>query len=368
MKRLFRFMTLLCAVLLTSYLAVQAHALERTPDIQKDVGAIGDNSASFDIGQSHTWIIRGDVPEGIGKALVYEISDVLNYRLTYERNSPVVTLYTRAGTELRLKREQHYILTEAVTEDEGRIVDSLSVSLTSSGMEYVAEHLGTGELRPEIRVYFRASINSSTSMGSTIPNDAHLLYINEEGEEFRVDSDIPEVHTGGINLINQDNEGSPLPGAVFLLARDATRAELERDYVLKDVLFVNGKDHGVVYVDFYTQRDMSGKKSDRVGTNEAGEACLYGLAYGTYYLVQIQGPEGYDALPEPIAVQINETSHLRAQDGWRTSEDQLVDNTRHILQSPFVIPNTGDRGIYGFVLMGIASLFTAACLIKQKRS
>lgn len=341
---------------------------EKGPDIQKDVTSLDNNSDSFDVAESHTWIIRGDVPAGIGNARQYEITDVLDYRLTYENGSPVVMLYTSEGVEVPLERDIHYTLTEGTATDaSGHSVDRFCISLTDEGMAYVAANLGSGSLKPEIRVYFRAVINTNASMGTTIPNDAHLDYTNSAGVDYDADSDIPEVHTGGIHLLKTDSAKEPLAGAEFMIAREATQAELEDETVLKEVISVRGKDLAVVFVDFYATAGMEGDKVYTAVTDEDGKAVVYGLAYGTYYLIETKAPAGYNLLAEPIVVQVDESSHITLDDNRTDTDGNPVDRTIRIINTKFILPDTGGMGTTVFTVGGLLILVAACLLLLSNR-
>ena len=327
---------------------------ETGPDIKKDVTEIENNSDSFDVGQEHTWILRGGVPAGIGSAQRYAISDTLDYRLTYVKGSPVVKLFTKAGEELSMTDDTFYTLAEGTAVVDGRTVDQFSVSLTAKGMAYVAGNLGEGSHLPEIRVYYRAAINENAGLGEQIPNQAHVDYLNSAGMDYDADSDIPEVHTGGIHLLKTDAEGNPLAGAELRIAREATEAELADESVVKQKLTVQGEVLDVVFVDFLPQADLSGEKVDRVVTGEDGKASFCGLAYGSYYLVETKAPGGYNLLTEPVAVQIDGESHLVTED---------KDPTVRIINTKFVLPETGGTGTALFTVVGLLIIGSAAILI-----
>lgn len=332
---------------------------ETGPEIFKDVTEIGKDSDSFDVGQTHTWIIRSTIPAGIGNAKKYVITDELDDRLTYEAGSPSVRLYTKAGTELTLSIGDHYTLEEG----ENRF----SISLTPAGMAYAANSQGEGEQEPELRVYFQAVINENAAMGETIPNDAHLEYTNSAGIQYEDDSDIPEVHTGGKNILKTDAESAPLAGATFKLARAATEEEILDTSVVKDILQVNGEDLTVVYVDFHATKDMSEEKVSEVTTDQEGKAAFYGLAYGEYYIVETKAPAGYNLLTQPIQITINESSHVTAEDKWLNSENQYADNTLQIVNTKFVLPETGGMGTALFTITGLGIIGTAGMLLFLNR-
>lgn len=337
---------------------------ETGPDIQKDVTRLDNNSDSFDVDEVHLWIIRGGVPAGIATAEKYVITDTIDYRLTYQKGSPVVKLFTRAGEELPLTNNTHYSLTEGSTQVDNRTVDRFAVSLTAEGMTYVADNLGEGESIPEIRVCFHAVINSNASMGENIPNQAHLDYTNSAGVDYDADSDIPEVHTGGTSILKTDAEGKILPGgATFKIAREATDAELENPDIIKEILTVNGEELTVVFRDFYPTEDLSGDKVYEVTTGEDGRAVIYGLAYGTYYIVETKAPAGYNLLTTPIRVTINKYSHLTEVHDVKDDDGKIIDNTILVINTKYVLPQTGGTGTAMFTLAGIAIIASACALL-----
>jgi fimbrial isopeptide formation D2 family protein len=210
---------------------------ETGPDIKKDVTAIENAHDTFNVDEIHTWIIRGGVPAGIAQAEKYVITDTLDYRLTLKENFVVkVGLETDpAGAEtVTLQPNQDYAVTVSqILDDDGNKVDTFEVALTADGMKAVAAAVsgGTGMVADyELRVYFDAVIDSDAQMGQEIPNQAKVDYVNATGMEYEAESDIPEVHTGGIHLRKTDVEGRPLAGAQFRIARPATEEEMTKDY------------------------------------------------------------------------------------------------------------------------------------------
>ncbi len=328
------------------------------PEIQKDVTAIENNSDTFDVGQVHTWILRGDVPAGIGEALTYRMEDTLDYRLTYQGNENVrLALQSdAAGAEnITLRPDTDYILTTAQSTDaESHPVDTFTVELTQAGRQAVAQTIaaaGGAVADYELRVYFDAVINQNTQMGQQIPNQAKLDYTNALGIHYESTSDIPEVHTGGTQLLKLDSQNkAPLAGASFQIARDATEAELADDAVLKQTLTVGDTEHTVVFAAVYPTADLSGEKTDVVTTDETGAAVFYGLAYGEYYLVETKAPAGYNLLQTPITVQIDAESHV---------QERVIT----VINTRFLLPETGGIGTTVFTVTGILLILAAPMVI-----
>lgn len=341
---------------------------ETGPDVYKDVTKLDNNEDSYAVDALHTWIIRGGVPAGIGNAQKYVITDIIDYRLTYQEGSPAVKLFTKAGEELTLTADTHYVLNEGTVvkefEDVGeKTVSQFTISLTADGMDYVAANLGSGSNIPEIRVYFQAAINANASMGEEIPNQAHLDYTNSAGVDYDSDSDTPKVYTGGINILKTDTAGETLADAVFKIAREATDAECKDNGIVKETLTVGEKTLTVVFEDFYPTRDLSGEKVNEVTTDAEGKAVIYGLPYGTYYIVETKAPAGYNLLTAPIEVSVSASSHLTEADDVKDENGVAIDNTVKVINTKFTLPETGGIGTTIFTVTGLAIIGTAGILL-----
>ena len=336
-------------------------------EIEKDVVEIGQQEGSMDVGQVHTWIIQSTIPSGLATGLRYEITDVLDYRLTYLGNIRVgvaqddgtVTREDRTnenetpayGESLWLTEGTDYSVTTGTMEDaQGHTVDSFTVALTSLGMEKVAEAVGEAWAEYELRVYFDAAIISNAVPGEEIPNQAEIHYTNNVGRDYEGKSDIPVVYTGGLRLhkVDASDTTRTLAGASFRLARLATETEVAEG--LSQKLTVDGVELDVVYVSFHTAADLSGETVTEVTTGESGEALFYCLAYGSYYLVETAAPEGYNLLPAPVAVTIDGTSHL---------EEQAVTVKN---SAKFQLPETGGMGTTLFLYVGCSLVAVALVL------
>lgn len=310
--------------------------IDEDVDIEKDVTEIDNDWSTYDVGQIHTWIIQTNIPAGLATGLKYEITDTLDYRLTFKGNV-VVTVHektAKAGENALLTLEEgtDYMLTvgtdAAIVEEKEFTVDTFKVALTSEGMQKAAAVLG---VEPEIRVYFDAMINENAQMGIEIPNQAHLEYTNNVGKEFEEDSDIPEVVTGGLKVIKIDaSNAGRLSGAKFALYREAENGTVQ--------ITVNGAAKKVALITELT-------------TAADGTAVYNGIAYGTYYLVETAAPENYNLLTEPVVVEVNADSHL---------EEGSAVTVRN--SAKFKLPETGGMGTTVFTVVGISVMGAAALL------
>ena len=328
-------------------------------DIDKDVISLGQDEASVEAYENHTWIISATVPEDIASGKYYWISDTLDNRLDYKGNVRVTVETANGETVAATLREGvDYTLTvkDEDSLSESKPSDSLEVSLTGTGRSAVASAIGDNAFSDyRVRVYFDAQINANAQIAERIPNQAKIKYTNSVNFDFDKESDRPEVYTGGINLLKVDSldHNRTLSGAVFEVYRPATADEtfLRVDYLEN----LEGISAPVVKMSFFTNPLLTGEKVTSVTSDENGRIAIYGLRYGEYYLKEIQSPAGYNLLGEPAKVTIDANSHIE-------ENVIMIENI-----SGTVLPETGGIGTEIYTFTGIALLAIGALLLLKKR-
>lgn len=320
-------------------------------DIEKDVINLGNDHATEDTYENHTWIISATIPSDIAFGKKYVISDTLDNRLDYAGNLKV-QVETVSGEDvlLELAEGTDYILTvnDENSLGEDKLSDSFQVELTYIGMQKI-DKLGKANFgQYRLRVYFDAQINANATMGTEIPNQAEIEYENSVGIIFKEKSDIPEVHTGGINLIKVDaGTKDKLPGAVFRVYRAATAAEISDETIEK--VTIGDSAVKMILMEFHNTQDLTAEKVTEAVSDENGNVHIYGLAYGTYYLVETKAPNGYNLLRDPLEVVVDKNSHEAA-------EAYKVEN-----YAGTELPETGGMGTAMYTFTGV-SLMAAVCL------
>jgi len=356
-------------------------------EIGKDVIELGNDSSSVNAQEPFTWIISADIPHDLANGKTYVISDTLDNRLDYASNlkvqvESIAAQKDEASTEgeetteseasikvlVELKEGTDYylVVTDNDSLAEDKPSDSFAVSLTAKGMQKIANAVGANNDAYKIRVYFDAKINSNAEMGTEIPNKATLEYRNSVGYDFSVESDKPVVQTGGINLVKVDaaTPSTKLEGAVFQVYRNATEAEVADENI--DKITLGDMSAPMVLVSFYNNADLSGEPVTSVTSGEDGSFGVYGLAYGTYYLMESRPAQG-DPAGQPVRVQISAESHLTDTDGRLDGTGQKIDNTIEITNAAYRFPDTGGEGTIGIKAAGIFLIFSAGILLLDNR-
>ena len=335
------------------------NTVEVGPEIRKDVTEIEQDEDTFDVNEHHTWIIRGDIPAGIANAVEYEIFDALDYRLTLKSGFEVKVglKNSKAGTETAalIPGTDYTVTTGAAVDTQGHPIDVFKVALTGTGMAAVAQAAPV-KADYEIRIYFDAVIDSDAQLGVQIPNQAELEYTNATGIEYFAKSDEPKVYTGGISILKLDSsDAQALTDATFKIARDATAAEIAAGNAV--TLTVNEEEKQVVFTSFYADEALT-NRVEEFTTGEDGKILMYGLAYGTYYIVETKAPKDYNLLTEPVVVEIDGDSHM---------EEEVVT----VYNTKFLLPETGGIGTgifttFGLIFIGGAFVLTLYCLRKKE--
>ena len=329
-----------------------------TVHIEKDVTSIGNDETTVDAYENHTWIIGTTIPEDIADGKSYVISDTLDSRLDYLGNLKV-NVETKDGATVvaTLSPDKDYVLnvSDADSLSEGKPSDSFTVSLTAQGMDKIAESLGSNAFDGYmLRVYYDAQINSNAEAGVEIPNQATLNYVNSVNFKFEVESDLPVVYTGGANLLKVDAQDHAivLGGAMFEVYRPASEEEVIAG---ENLVRIDGISALLVKGSFFDNASMAGSKVTTVTTDADGRATIYGLAYGSYYLVETKSPDGYNRVGKPQAFTIDAASH--------TEENVIV--VENVAGA--VLPTTGGVGTQVFTLSGMVLIAVSCALLWLKK-
>ena len=168
---------------------------------------------------------------------------------------------------------------------------------------------------------------------------------------------------GGIHILKTDLTGAVLEGASFQIIRELEDGDLTDSSVEKKLVKIDGENRIMSVEKFWDNRDMTGQLHTAVTTDRNGRAAIYGLPFGTYYLVETAAPVGYSRITEPVRISIHKYSHLTESDCVKDDKGDIIDNTLHIINVRYILPDTGNWGVMQLTAAGVGIVFSSAALL-----
>ena len=247
----------------------------------------------------HDWVINTTLPNGVDEYSIYEISDKIDDRLTYEGIASVKIIDGK-NTVADLVEGTDY---KVAYDEASRMLKITFIGQDQAISETVKNNIGkTIEVR--FNTKFALDDNGNIiALNQSVPNQATLTY----GNGSTVESEKPEVHTGGVGLFKYDEKtGKALSGAHFKIATSKENAE--KGIFLKDT---KGNDvekitneKGIAVFEGLEFGEDALNKAEYKTKDETTNADVYKYDWTkvetTYYIVETESPEGYGKIEEPI--------------------------------------------------------------------
>lgn len=204
----------------------------------------------------------------------------------------------------------------------------------------------------EIIVSYTATLNSSAIVKEPENNNAHLSYKDKNGVTNETPDSKTETYTWEIPVWKYDGQdkSKALAGAIFSVY---TAADTNDGSIVK-------------FSDTTTANTYQVNKDGtitQITTDNTGRFKLDGLDAGTYYLKEIEAPNGYNKLNEAIVVTIDHDGNINstADNVAGVSEVGVANNTGTEL------PTTGGIGTTIFYIVGGILVVGAVVLLIARR-
>lgn len=292
------------------------------PTITKDV-----DDVSVELGQVVTYTITGKVPNTTGKATyTYKITDHMTNGLTF---NGLDTIIVKIGTT-------------DITNKVVRTDDNNGFILEIPVNDY------QDQVGATITVTYTATVNEN-AISKIEENKAYLEYGHDKDELKKSTEIKKEVYTAKIVIDKYDatSSNAKLANAEFILKNVSESSNKDKYYKLENnkVTWVASASDATVKI-----------------TDKNGAAKFEGLEDGTYHLIEVKAPAGYNKLPDPVEVVINGKKDSEIVESLLTVTVNVPNN------SGLLLPSTGGMGTtILYVAGGILVLAAAVMMVLMNR-
>lgn len=340
------------------------------PSVEKKVDT-DKTESSAQIGQKVNFTLTSKVPDmSEFDTYYFAFKDTMSKGLTFNKDSVEVTI---GGTKL----EANAIKVES-TPDAATGATNITIEILNMKTDGTAKYTAGAD----IKVTYSATLNKDAVVGSTgNTNSAKVEYQNGPNQEDHGTSNpsITTTRTYPVKVqkhaFEDNNANTFLAGAKFALSTSKTVPT-----------FTKGEDGSYTLdkADTNVVRLVGTDATYRVAEKDEDGAVTYfttvdtsatiinGLKAGTYYLHEIEAPEGYNKLTAPVKVTITETT---GKDGKVTGVTYTVNdgtasddsNVKIDNKTGSMLPSTGGMGTIGLTALGVGVVALGVLAPKKKK-
>lgn len=277
-------------------------------------GTTYNDVADWDIGDSVPFKLIGSIPDmSAYDTYEYIFNDTLSDGLTLQEDTIKVYIAVdkndEVGDYIPLKKGDDYTLTTTNTENGGG-----SFSIAFDNLKN-APYVGQGD-RHFVIVTYDATLNANAEIGlDGNPNSVDLQFSNDPNGDGlgRTTEDTVIVFTYELDgtKVDGENEDTKLEGAEFVLFNGGhTRvAHIENGKLVGWVALPGGYDSDTYQQIPYETWETFNRTTNVIMTSAAeGVFGVSGLDDGTYHLMEIKAPNGYNLLEGDVQLVIEATT------------------------------------------------------------
>jgi len=337
-----------------------------------------DNEITVDLGKPVTYTVTGKVPNTSGTAsYVYQIWDTMSTGLTFSKDV-VVTVDGITDP-----------ITTQCTIDYATNANGFICTIPVNNLQ---DYIGK-----TITLTYHAVVNEDAVTMDYVNNTATVKYGRNPDELQESTPVSEEVYTAKITIIKHDSADKKLPNAEFALMK----IENNKAYYYKFVAAGAAQDDPATLVNETIPTiqwvEVPGAPSDPTAvvtdamakaladaataetitkkvTNNDGNAEFIGLADGTYYLIEIKAPDGYNRLDKAQAVPVTGTNIDDEVNSFENVANATGKFDKHnnaeadvLNQTGTTLPSTGGIGTTIFYVVGGVLVLAAIILLVTKK-
>jgi len=322
------------------------------------IGKTADD-VSVEVGQKVTYTLSSKVPDTTGYNKKYEMTfaDTTSAGLTFDGVDSIVV---KIGSRTLVKDTDYTVSTD--TADFAVTIDMLTGNEGSKTAKYT--------YNDAITVTYTATVNDQ-AVTKIDKNTATLTYNNNPKDDTSKDTTPPVVvKTFSSKIVIKKVDGAdkktPLEGAKFVLRAktigQATGDSHETDLAAGKYYFYDATAKDVKWVTPASEKaeDLAKDTTVTVAVTDAqGVADVFkGLENGTYELIEVEAPAGYNLLTTPAEVTVA---------GSDADETTLTITTPVENNSGTQLPSTGGIGTTIFYIIGAILVIGAGVVLVTRR-
>lgn len=164
------------------------------------------------------------------------------------------------------------------------------------------------------------------------------------------DHPVVQVALQNLSVKKVDSVGNPLENAKFAIYKENP-----------------DENQNVQPLELYDNEALSVDKKTEFITNDKGDIKIYGLVHGTYYLKEIEAPEGFSKIEKPLKVQVSRLGKVSIEEDDNFSLDNNTVIVKNELMGGYELPITGSSGTTLFRFIGFSLISTSIIFYCRKR-
>lgn len=212
-------------------------------------------------------------------------------------------------------------------------VNSTDFATSKTTAEYLSQYGGK-----TINIFYAVSFTENTPVDVDVNNKFEVDLTHDGTDENEYDNEVPPIITGGKKFLKHEEgkENQALDGATFIVIKKDASKEFYLTYV----------NNTVTWTEIGADKDYT--NATRYTSENGGKISVSGLAFGTYYLREIEAPNGFQLLT-------SDKEFIVSKDSFNDDATLPVAN---VSKGGF-LPSTGGKGIIAFLAIGMALMLFA---------
>lgn len=343
--------------------------VDKTVDTDNEGNGEADDNGSAQVGDTVTFTLTSKVPDMSDyDEFYFAFNDTMSKGLEFVEKTPndgidandvtvkigeveVNTGYTVTLTGDKLKVEFTDLTTVPGAITGATITVTYQAKITEEAVSTGDNIFGTAENEANVEY---SNDPSSNGHGTSTPDISKVYTYDIDVNKWSSDMTTPNL-AGAVFKLTRDEEGN---NVVNLIATDETDSEDATDLHNAYRVAKPGEESEAGYTTTFT-------------TDDDGNINIAGLEAGTYFLHEIEAPDGYNKLKKPVKIEIvvNEGNYENATitvngDDASGDEGNVIDVEN---KKGIELPETGSIGTIGLTALGVVVVVAGLFAFPRKK-